>query len=165
MDTDIDDPRTMEMPEPSRMWLRDLVFEAFAGIFARPGRMVLTVLGTVIGLTALVATLGLSRTASNQIIGRFDKLAATEITVSSLPAAEGQPSHDLPWDAPERVRHLNGVVAAGTLSTVDVGGALVSGSPISAPARRSGFKLSVEAASPDLFAAVHARLRTGRLPD
>ncbi len=155
----------MDLPDPSYMAPRDLVFEAFAGMFARPARMVLTMLGTVIGLTALVATLGLSRTASNQIIGRFDKLAATEITVSSLPAAEGQPSHDIPWDAPQRVRHLNGVVAAGTLSTVDVGRALVSGSPISDPERRSKFKLSVEAASPDLFTAVHARLRTGRLPD
>jgi ABC-type antimicrobial peptide transport system permease subunit len=163
--TEFDRPETMEMPEVSRMWPRDLVFEAFAGIFARPGRMVLTVLGTVIGLTALVATLGLSRTASNQIIGRFDELAATEITVSSLAAAEGQPSNDLPWDASQRVQRLNGVVAAGTLSTVDVGGALVSGSPISDPERRSRFKLAVEAASVDLFTAVHGRLRAGRFPD
>jgi macrolide transport system ATP-binding/permease protein len=160
-----DPPPTMEMPPGSGMWLRDLLFEAFAGIFARPGRMVLTVLGTVIGLTALVATLGLSRTASSQIIGRFDELAATEITVSSLPAAEGQPPNDLPWDASQRIQRLNGVVAVGTLSAVDVGGALVSGSPISDPSRRSRFKLAVEAASPDLFTAVQARLRTGRLLD
>ncbi len=164
MATEPDRPQK-EMPDVSRMWPRDLVFEAFAGIFARPGRMVLTVLGTVIGLTALVATLGLSRTASNQIVGRFDALAATEITVSSLPAAEGQPSNDLPWDASQRVQRLNGVVAAGAMSAVDVGGALVSGSPISDPKRRSRFKLAVEAASPDLFAPVHAHLRTGRFPD
>ncbi len=67
-------------------------------MFARPGRMLLTILGTSIGLAALVATLGLSRTAGNQIIGRFDELAATEITVTSLPADEGRPSNDLPWD-------------------------------------------------------------------
>jgi ABC-type antimicrobial peptide transport system permease subunit len=158
-------PKATELPEVSRMWPQDLVFEAFAGIFARPGRMVLTVLGTVIGLTALVATLGLSRTASNQIIGRFDELAATEITVSSLPAAEGAPSNDLPWDAPRRVQRLNGVVAAGTMSTIDLEGALVSGSPISDPKNRTRFKLAVEAVSPELFTAVHARLGAGRLPD
>ncbi|MCP4226169.1 MAG: winged helix-turn-helix transcriptional regulator, partial [Actinomycetia bacterium] len=62
--------------------MRDLGNEAVAGLFARPGRMALTVLGTVIGLSALVATLGLSRTASNRIIGRFDELAATEVVVS-----------------------------------------------------------------------------------
>jgi macrolide transport system ATP-binding/permease protein len=150
---------------PSRIWLKDLLFEAFAGTFSRPGRMVLTVLGTLIGLASLVATLGLSRTASNQIIGRFDELAATEVTVSSLPAEEGATTHELPWDAGERMRRLNGVVSAGTLSSVDVGRALVSSTPFTDPGRRSQFKLDVEAASRDLFAAVRARLREGRLPD
>jgi macrolide transport system ATP-binding/permease protein len=152
-------------PQDSRMSPRDLVFEAFAGMFSRPGRMALTILGTTIGLAALVATLGLSRTASNQIIGRFDELAATEITVSALPAAEGKPSNALPWQASERVEGLNGVVAAGTLSSVDVGGALVTGSPVEDPTRRTTFKLAVEAASPDLYDAVRAELRTGRFPD
>jgi macrolide transport system ATP-binding/permease protein len=150
---------------PSGMWLRDLLNESVAGLFARPLRMVLTVLGTVIGLAALVATMGLSRTAGNQIISRFDELAATEITVSSQPAEEGAPPNTIPWNAPERVRRLNGVVAAGNLSSVDVGQALVRATPISDPQRRTQFKLAVEAASPDLFPAVRATLRTGRLPD
>ena len=156
---------TTEGLQGSGMWPRDLLFEAFAGIFARPGRMVLTILGTMIGLASLVATLGLSRTASSQIIGRFDELAATEVTVSSLPAKEGRPTNELPWDASGRIQRLNGVVAVGTSSTVDVDGALVSGSPFRDPKRRSAFKLAVEAASPDLFTAIRARLRTGRLPD
>lgn len=156
---------TEEKLQPSGMWPRDLLLEAFASIFARPGRMVLTILGTMIGLAALVATVGLSRTASNQIIGRFDELIATEITVSSLPAEEGKPSNELPWDASERIQRLNGVVAAGTMSAVEVSGALVSSSPFSDPGRRSRFKLAIEAASPDLFSAVRAQLRTGRLPD
>jgi macrolide transport system ATP-binding/permease protein len=163
--TQLERSRTVRDLRPSGIWARDLALEAFAGIFARPGRMALTITGTMIGLAALVATLGLSRTASSQIIGRFDELAATEITVTSLPAEEGKPANDLPWDASARLERLNGVVAAGTLSALDVGGALVSGSPFSDPARRSAFKLAVEAASPELFTAVRARLRTGRLPD
>jgi ABC-type antimicrobial peptide transport system permease subunit len=147
------------------MSLRDLVFESFAGMFARPGRMLLTVLGTTIGLAALVATLGLSQTASQQIIGRFDELAATEITVSSLPTAEDQPPNSLPWDAGSRLERLNGVVAAGTLSAIDVRGQLVRGSPIDDPRERSAFKLPVEAASPSLFNAVRARVALGRLLD
>jgi macrolide transport system ATP-binding/permease protein len=157
--------RTTQDIRPAGMSFRDLLLEAFAGIFARPGRMVLTILGTMIGLAALVATLGLSRTASHQIVGRFDELAATEITVSSLPAEKDEPTNELPWDASRRIQRLNGVVAVGTLSTVDVRKALVSGSPFSDPGRRSEFKLAVEAASPDLFEAIRARLRTGRLPD
>lgn len=159
------DVLTEEALQPSRMWFRDLILEAFAGIFARPGRMVMTILGTMIGLTALVATLGLSRTASAQIISRFDELAATEITVSSRPAGEGKPTNELPWDASERIRRLNGVVAVGTLSAVDVDDALVSASPFVEPGRNSAFKLPIEAASPELFTAVRARVRTGRLPD
>ena len=146
------------------MWGRDLLLEAFAGIFARPGRTMLTVLGTSIGLAALVATVGLSRTAGNQIIARFDELAATEITVTALPVLEGRPSNDLPWDAEARIERLNGVVSAGTLSRVEVGG-LVSGTPISDPTQRTAFKVPVEAASPGLYGAVRAELRDGRLPD
>ena len=40
---------TGEQSEPSRMWPRDMLLEAFAGMFARPGRMLLTILGTSIG--------------------------------------------------------------------------------------------------------------------
>ena len=148
-------------PPVAAMSVRDVVFESFAGMFARPGRMLLTVLGTTNGLAALVATLGLSQTASQQIIGRFDELAATEITVSSLPASEGRPSNALPWDSGRRLERLNGVVAAGTLSAVDVGGQLVRGSPI----ERSAYKLPIEAASPSLFTAVRARVSAGRLLD
>ena len=151
--------------EPSGMWAHDLLREAVAGLFARPVRMALTVLGTVIGVAALVATLGLSRTASHQIIARFDELAATEITVSSTPAPEGAPAHDLPWDAPARIARLNGVVAAGTLSEVDVGDGLVAATRIRDPQRRTELKLPVQVASHSLFPAIRAKLRTGRVPD
>ena len=150
-----------DRPPVAEMSARDVLFESFAGMFARSARMLLTVLGTTIGLAALVATLGLSQTASQQIIGRFNELAATEITVSSLPAGEGRPSNALPWDSGRKLERLNGVVAAGTLSSVDVGGQLVRGSPID----RSAYKLPVEAASPSLFTAVRARVAAGRLLD
>ncbi len=71
------------------MWAADLVTEAFAGLLARPTRVALTVLGTVIGVGALVATLGLSKTAGSQIVGRFDALAATDIVVSPSVRAGG----------------------------------------------------------------------------
>jgi macrolide transport system ATP-binding/permease protein len=149
----------------SGITLRDLVNEAIAGMFARPGRMVLTILGIVIGLTALVATLGLSRTASNRIISQFDELAATELVVTAQSGPAGVDPGVIPWDAPTRLRRLKGVVAAGTLSEVDIGDALVSSSPVKDPRRQTAFKLAVQAASPGLFSAVRADLATGRLPD
>jgi macrolide transport system ATP-binding/permease protein len=150
----------------SGMSARDLVNEALAGLFARPGRTVLTVLGTVVGLAALVATLGLSRTAGNQIVGRFDELAATEIQVKTkLPQGTPIPPGALPWDAPARLHRLAGVAAAGNLSTVNVGEALVSTSPVHDPQGRTEFKLTVLAASPGLFDAARATLRSGRTFD
>jgi macrolide transport system ATP-binding/permease protein len=146
---------------------RDLLNEALAGMFARPGRMALTVLGVVIGLTALVATLGLTRTAGNRIISQFDRLAATEIFITARPGRTTGivDPKAIPWDAPTRLHRLNGVVAAGTMSEVDVGGALVSSSPVKDPLNQSAFKLAVYAASPNLFRAVRAELKTGQFPD
>jgi len=151
----------------SGITLRDLLDEALAGMFARPVRMLLTVLGVVIGITALVATVGLTRTAANRIISQFDQLAATELFVTAKPGRSTGivDPKAIPWDAPTRLRRLNGVVAAGTVSEVDVGDALVSSSPVRDPLNQSAFKLSVLAASPDLFEAVRAKLETGRLPD
>ena len=147
--------------------IRDLLNEALAGMLARPGRMLLTVLGVVIGLTALVATLGLTRTAGNRIITQFDQLAATELFVRGRPGRTTGvvDPRAIPWDAPARLRRLRGVVAAGTLSDVDVGGRLVSSSPVKDPSSGAAFKVSVKAASPELFRAVRAELRTGRLID
>ncbi|MFM9883302.1 MAG: ATP-binding cassette domain-containing protein [Burkholderiales bacterium] len=151
----------------SSVTLLDLLNEALAGMFSRPGRMVLTVLGVVIGLAALVATVGLTRTAGNRVISQFDQLAATELFISARP---GQTTgivdpRAVPWDAPARLRRLNGVVAAGTLSEVEVGNALASSSPVRDPQNQSAFKLSVRAASPELFEAVRAKLMAGRPHD
>lgn len=147
------------------MGARDLVNEAIAGLFARPGRMALTVLGTSIGLAAMVATVGLARTAGNRIVGRFDELAATEIVVTPRPSAVGSDTLALPWDASDRLMRLNGVVAAGTLSSVNVGDRLVGSSAVHDPVNPTSFKLTVAAASPGLFEAVRADLRTGAFFD
>ena len=144
---------------------RDLAGEAIAGLLARPARVALTVLWTVIGVGALVATLGLSKTAANQIVGHFDALAATDIVVSPSARAGGAGAAVLPWDAEARLVRLNGVAAAGTLSDIDVRGALARSVPINDPLAAGAIQLPMKAASPGLFRAVRAQLATGRLFD
>jgi macrolide transport system ATP-binding/permease protein len=162
-------PSTSANPTVARSGItfRDLLNETLAGMFARPGRMVLTVLGIVIGLTALVATLGLTRTAGNRIISQFDRLAATELFINARPGKTTGivDAKAIPWDAPARLGRLNGVVAAGTLSDIDAGDLLVRASSVQDPLSQSAFKLTLRAASPGLFRAVRAELQTGRLPD
>jgi macrolide transport system ATP-binding/permease protein len=143
---------------------RDLFSEAAAGLMARPARVGLTVLGTVIGVAALVATLGLSKTASSQIVGRFDKVAATDVVITPV-ARSGTGAEVIPWDAEARLRRLNGVASAGTMSEVDVRGALVRSVPINDPLGQTDLQLPVRAASPGLWPAVRAHLLAGRFPD
>ena len=148
-----------------RMRPRDLLAEAASGLLARPARAALTILGTVIGIGALVATLGLSKTAGNQIVGRFDAVSATDVVVSPSVRGGGAGGTVLPWDAEARLRRLNGVVAAGTLADVDVRGALVRSVPINDPLGTGALQLPVKAASPGLFRAVRADVAAGRFFD
>jgi macrolide transport system ATP-binding/permease protein len=159
-----DAPGHPRLPQP-RMELRDLIAEAGAGLMARPARVGLTVLGTVIGVAALVATLGLSKTAGNQIVGRFDAIAATDVVITPAPTAQRGSPDVIPWDAEARLRRLNGVAAAGTLSEVDVRGELVRSVPINDPLGQTELQLPVRAASPGLWRAARARLNAGRFPD
>ena len=162
------DKPTAEPVGEARMELRDLLNEAGAGLMARPARVALTVLGTVIGVAALVATLGLSKTAGNQIVGRFDAVAATDVVVTPVPAAQrsgGAAVNVIPWDAEARIKRLNGVAAAGTLAEVNIRGALVRSVPINDPLGRTEVQLPVRAASPGLWQAVRAKLIAGRFPD
>lgn len=142
------------------VWLRDLFSEATAGLLARPVRAALTVLGTVLGVASLVATLGVAKTAGSQIVGRFDALAATDVVIKTA-----SPPSVLPWDAESRMKRLNGVVAAGTLSSVNVRGALVTAVPVNDPLHGSVFQMAVVAASPGIYRATRATLSSGRFPD
>lgn len=148
----------------SRLSFGDLAVESAAGLLARPARVALTVLGTVVGVAALVATLGLSKTAGNQIVGRFDEVAATDVVVTPV-ARGGAAANLIPWDAELRLKRLNGVAAAGTLSDVDVRGALVHSVPINDPLGQTDIQLPIKAASPGLWRAVRADLAAGRVPD
>lgn len=145
--------------------VRDLLDEALAGVAARPTRLILTTLGTVLGIAALVATVGLGQTASGQITQRFDLAAATRVVVSpDSTGQDGEAATQLPWDAPQRIDRLNGVDAAGTVSALQVGDDLVR-SVAGLDAQKNGHALPVLAASAGLFDAVRANLRTGRFFD
>ena len=148
----------------TKLKLVDLFIEASSGVLSRPGRAVLTILGTVLGIGALVATLGISKTAGNQIVGRFDALAATEIVAT--PRAVGRLTvNAIPWNAQDQLERLNGVVAAGTLADVPVKRTLIRAVPVNDPLGQSQFQMPIKAASPGLFRATRARLASGRFFD
>ncbi|WP_240675107.1 ABC transporter permease [Cellulomonas endophytica] len=161
--------RRPRVPRGDRFGPRDVVGEALAGTGARPGRLLLTVLGTVLGIASVVVTLGLAQTAANRINEQFDAVAATQAvarpeqrtTWSGTQRAVGT----LPWDAAERAERIAGVRAAATVSDVDLRGATVSAVPVNDPAAPPQTGPAVVATSPGLLAAVRGELSQGRFFD
>lgn len=153
--------------EPSAFAMPDLLAESTAALTARPTRTLLTALGTILGVAALVTTIGLAKTAGNQIISNFNELEATRVLVRPVEREQGRNSvvvNVLPFDAGDRLRRLNGVTAAGTKSDVEVEG-LARSVPVVDPLGLNEFQIKVVSVSPGLFDAVRATLETGRFFD
>jgi len=106
------------LPAP-RLAVRDTAAEAIAGIVQRPGRAVLTMLGTVLGVGAFVAVLGLTATGAGQISRQFTVLEDTTVSVedngpvSNVAAPGTNPAIGFPASADAVADHIRGVVAAG----------------------------------------------------
>jgi putative ABC transport system permease protein len=103
----------------SRLSGRDTASEAVAGIVQRPGRATLTMLGTVLGVGAFVAVLGLTATGAGQISHQFTVLADTTVNVqdngpvNDVARPGTNPPIGFPADADAIAGHINGVIAAG----------------------------------------------------
>ncbi|WP_031163251.1 ABC transporter permease [Streptosporangium roseum] len=144
------------------MDIRDLWAEALAGMLARPVRSALTTLGTVLGITTLVITLGVAATAGNQIVGRFDELTATAITVEVPDKADPL----VTWDAPAALTRLRGVISAVALAQTDESSNLqVASNTLVDPTRVTNQTLAVVATGPELPQAVRGRMTEGRFFD
>lgn len=148
--------------------LRDLVRESLEGVGSRPSRLVITLVGTVLGIAALVATIGFAQTASGQIAQQFDALAATRVTVEPGTAPTGgsgtRATTVLPWDSVDRVERLAGVEHAALIATtktshrVDAVRVQDPSAPPLAPAALIG-------ASPELLDVVDGKIAAGRFFD
>ena len=159
--------RDRTVVQKPKLSFRDLLDEMVSGLLGRPGRLVLTALGTVLGIAALVSTLGLAKTAGNQIVSRFDELSETRVKVSPSENGFGgtEGTSSIPWNSEIRLTRLNGVVAAGTKTEVDVSGALSRSVPIVDPLGINEHQISVVASSGGLLEAVRGNIRTGRYFD
>ena len=107
-----------DLPSP-RLTTRDAAAEAVAGIVQRPGRAALTMLGTVLGVGAFVAVLGLTATGAGQISHQFTVLEDTTVTMedngpaNNLARPNTNPAIGFPANADAIADHINGVAAAG----------------------------------------------------
>jgi putative ABC transport system permease protein len=152
-------------PRP-RLSPRDAAAEAVAGIVQRPGRSLLTMLGTVLGVGAFVAVLGLTATGAGQISSQFTALEQTTVTVQdngpvndvALPGT--YPPIGFPADADAIADRIDGVVAAGVWWPVQLpAGTTFTGSlALSASTAQA---VSVLAASPGAVKAMGLTMVAG----
>ena len=151
-----------------RFGLRDLVSEASHGIGARPGRLVLTIIGTVLGIGSLVVTVGLAQTAAGQIARTFDAVAATQVVVEpSTARTQGgeRATGTIPWDVEDRLSRIAGVEHVGAIATVNVGDARITAVPVNDPSAPTLATPQVMATTPGMKDAVRGRMVTGRYFD
>jgi putative ABC transport system permease protein len=136
--------------------------EAVLGLAGRPGRLILTALVVVLGIGALVATVGFAQTGARQVQARFEAVTARHGVVK--PAQEtGMPGFVpgvVPWDAAERAVRLNGVTSAGTVAKLDSPG-LVTAGPVIDPTAPPTRQPLVMAATPGLFPAISGHIQEG----
>ncbi|MEY9855937.1 putative ABC transport system permease protein [Catenulispora sp. GAS73] len=163
--------------ERSRPRVRELGSEAVAGLVQRPARTLLTMLGTVLGVGAFVAILGLTTTAAGQISSDFSVLSATQVDVDDSPdpaalTADGSAGYDFPPDADARIERLNGTVHAGlwwkVQDTHDPTPPTVAAHPptsVSDETRYQGPQIDIYAADPEALAAMGSTVAQGRVYD
>ena len=162
---------TPAVKHADRFTAQDLVAEATADIGARPARLVMTILGTVLGIASLVATLGFAQTAAGQIARQFDGVAATQVQVTPAEAKSGKASTTvavgrLPWDSPDRVRLLAGVESAALLGEVELAeGETITAVPVNDPSAPLVAPPKLFATTPELPEAVEGEVVTGRFFD
>jgi putative ABC transport system permease protein len=151
---------------PPRLSVRDTAAEAIAGIVQRPGRSGLTMLGTVLGVGAFVAVLGLTATGAGQISHAFTVLEDTTVTVADngpandVAAPGTYPAIGFPADADQVAGHIKGVVGAGVWWPV----ALPEGTSFSASLALSGATsqtVNLLAASPGAVKAMDLAMVAG----
>ncbi|MCY7412113.1 MAG: ABC transporter permease [Salinibacterium sp.] len=151
-----------------RFSAQDLIVEASYGIGARPTRLIMTTLGTVLGIASLVVTIGFAQTAAGQIAKQFDAVAATQVVISpgTTQTRNGEaPTAQLPWDSPARVERLVGVVTAGLIAVVPGADRTITAVPVNDPSAPATASPPLIATSAGLLAAVRGQIITGRFFD
>ncbi|WP_432564147.1 ABC transporter permease [Kineococcus sp. SYSU DK003] len=152
-----------------RFSVGDLLVEATTDLSSRPGRLVMTLLGTVIGVAALVVTLGFAQTTAEQLSRQFNAFAATQLVAVPEQAQVGGrtvAAGTVPWDAVQRMQRLAGVEQAAVVAEVPLPeGATITAVPVNDPSQAPAAPPRLFAASAQLLDTLEGTVSTGRMFD
>jgi putative ABC transport system permease protein len=140
----------------SRLRAADLLPVGTVGLRTRRLRAALSVLGVAIGIAALVAVLGITRSSQADLLGRIDRLGTNLLTVVGGHTIAGEEA-PLPPDAGTAIARTAGVLA--TAPTAELNGVPVYRSD-RVPVYRGG-GLDTRACDPALLSTLDGRLAHG----
>jgi putative ABC transport system permease protein len=147
----------------------DVMTEATADVNARPVRLIATVIGTVLGVGALVATIGFAQTSGVQVAHQFAAVAGRQAIVrpATEPGANGQdiPVTSLLWDAASQIKRIAGVEDAALLSKLSLGDGVVSAVTVDDPSAPILEQPGIYAGSPGIVGTAGGTMVAGRMFD
>ncbi|WP_433303478.1 ABC transporter permease [Actinoplanes sp. CA-030573] len=143
----------------SRLRVADLLPVSTVGLRSRPGRAALSVLGVAIGIAAMVAVLGVTRSSQADVLARIDRVGTNLLTVANGKTLRGAEA-ELPVTAGPAVARTDGVLSAAATATLPL--QVYRSDRI--PVGRTG-GLSVRVTDPDLLTTLDATLVHGRFLD
>ncbi len=144
------------MTPSSRLRLADLIPVATIGLRTRPGRAALSVLGVAIGIAAVVAVLGITRSSQAYVLARIDLLGTNLLTVVNGRTVGGDEAQ-LPATATTSIARTEGVLS--TAPTAELAGVALFRTD-RVPAYETG-GLAVRACDMTLLSTLDARLAHG----
>ena len=143
----------------SRLRIADLLPVSTVGLRSRPGRAALSALGVAIGIAAMVAVLGVTRSSQSDVLARIDRVGTNLLTVANGRTVSGDEA-ELPSTAAAALARTDGVLSTAVTATLPV--RVYRTDRI--PGGRTG-GLSVRVADPALLATLDGALLHGRFLD
>jgi putative ABC transport system permease protein len=140
----------------SRLRVADLWPLAALGLRTRPARAALSAAGIAVGISTLVAVLGISTASRAQLVAQIDALGTNLLTVTAGQSFTGQTS-TMPDTATAMVARIGPVTAAASIG--ETGADVYRNDRISSANTNA---ISVYAAGGDLLATVQGHLYRGR---
>ncbi|GAA4608546.1 ABC transporter permease [Actinoplanes octamycinicus] len=137
----------------------DLLPVSTVGLRSRPGRTVLSIVGVAIGIAAMVAVLGVTRSSQADVLAQIDRVGTNLLTVANGRTTRGDEA-ELPSTAGAAVARTEGVLSSAATATLPV--RVYRNDRI--PSGRTG-GLSVRVADPALADTLDAAVAHGRFLD
>lgn len=148
--------RGLPLTPASRLRAADLLPVGTVGLRARPLRAGLSALGVAIGIAAIVAVLGITRSSQADLLAQIDRLGTNLLTVVNGRSIEGQEA-ELPAAAHTMLGRVDGVRHVAPTAQLD-GVSVYRTDKV--PSFQSG-GLAVRACDPALLATLDGRVRHG----